>query len=423
MPTPPPELHWESLPVELSLIILKHITDLTTLHNYINASPAAACAFDRYAVEIVESVLASGTIHEYTCAIIRIVAYLRSGAFPPGVLPNLVSFRDMYRHETTEHRYDPPRWTLLPLRLTPQTVSASVMRGVVASHHRNECLMIGCLNLYLGRFRELQPMHLVNPNFVWESQYHGPDDNEYIGAWDMQPAQRAFEKRDIGPPNWCEEQRVLRALWRVQVFEDLKAATDEGPLSTDWPCSDSQLLPRLKAEGLLDVDCDGLVQSDNEFYWVENQTIDLEAELVESVLEYIKENSTAISTSDFLQRTMRDWPVPFPPQPADDKELESYLSSTSLFFDVVHGNELSHVVTSWCTPLQHVPFAFYRRRGFAIWCDQRMSAYGFLGSSVSSRLMAWKSVLDKEELAEVVRINQRFYDELARSGFVKKMVW
>ncbi|KAF7534826.1 hypothetical protein G7054_g5903 [Neopestalotiopsis clavispora] len=158
MSTPAPEPHWETLPTEICLSILKQLPDLTTLHNCLVASPAAARIFDIYAAEIVEAHLASGALHHYTCALIRLSAYLRSSIIAPGV-SRLNDFMNLCIHETTQNRFEPPKWTRPPLRLVqlPGTaaVSASALRGILASHHRSERLVAGCLHTYLPRFRVL----------------------------------------------------------------------------------------------------------------------------------------------------------------------------------------------------------------------------------------------------------------------------
>ncbi|KAI4595344.1 hypothetical protein KJ359_007019 [Pestalotiopsis sp. 9143b] len=446
--TAPDSADWETLPTEISLSILKQLPDLTTLYSYITSSPAAARVFDTYAAEIVESHLVSGAVHAYTGAIIRLAAYVRSGVRPPGV-SDFDDFNNLYVHETTEHRYEPPQWTEEPLRLTQQQsgangtqagISASVLRSVLASHRRNERLMAGCLAMYLPRFRALQPQWVADREFTFESVYHGPDHTDFVGAWQMQPATVPVPKRDLGPPTWCEEQRLLRAAWRIQLYEDMKTAAIAGRFLDHWPENVLRKLRRDDPTLLMWVELDCLIAVHDYELDIHHQLIDVEDELINTVLDYIDSMKEKIGPSFSLANDAlllhipdRDWPVPTP-SPRDILEVEWYTSAMNLEFQAVHGSEMDHVTEDACTPLQHVPWDFYRRRGFAIWCEKRLLGYGLIppGScfkigehpvaaiapdenySTSMLFMAWKSVLVEQELAEVDRVNQIRQEECMR---------
>lgn len=434
----------ETLPSDLTLSILKHVPDLSTLYCLVEASPAASRVFELNAAQVIESAFASGHLHEFTCAIIRIVAYVRCGALLPGV-SNMHDFDNFYRHETTELRYDPPLWTEPPLRLVSGVVPGSVLRGILASHYHNESLMVGCLVTYLARFRAIQPMHLVDQDFVWTSGYPpspstSPSSsrsasprpeadpsstaNKYVGAWQLQPASQPFMRHDIGPPTWCEEQRVLRALWRVQLTNDLRVAETTDKLEDGWPL-------RLYMRGLtltpwVSGSVDPIQRPDLEpQLW--QQLINVEDELAATVVDYAR--NIAATTSDLRQHTERDWPIPIPTQ-KDLLEVECYTSAMALEFEDVklEDDDIGHHnLWDMCSPLQHVPWEFFRRRGFAIWCEARMLGYGLLSAtfcvpegesrkganySFGSVLMAWKSVLTEEEFAEVARRNRLLEDEM-----------
>lgn len=439
MSTPRPcESVWETLPVEISLSILKELPDLSSLHCLLNASPAATRVFETHGAEIIEAHLTSGTIHKFTCAIIRIAVHLRSGIVPPG-LSGWDSFLDLYAYETTEFRHKPPRWTQPPLKLTPGDFSASVLRSIVASHYHHERLMINCLATYLERFRVLLPTHLVDKDFYWEGIFYGPDgitDNgvmsEYVGSWQQQPPVRPVARHDIGPPTWCEEQRVLRGAWRVQLYEDLKNSKATGLLNS-WPLDktgrwtgpnlDAVCAPGRNASILLYIEPINLIQGWGNDPDVAMQNVQVEEELISSVMEYTEAVRAVDSgASDRPQLTSRTWPEPVPSQ-KDISEVEWCTSNTALAFQDVAGLEEDHQMSP-SSPVQHVPFDFYRRRGFAIWCDARMAGYGLWRPegqalvksdwSFSTLLQAWRSVLTEDELKEVARLNQAYEDNLAR---------
>lgn len=52
------------LPPELRLMVLKHAPNLASLHSLVQASPHAACTFDGFSAEIIESVMTSSMAHE-----------------------------------------------------------------------------------------------------------------------------------------------------------------------------------------------------------------------------------------------------------------------------------------------------------------------------------------------------------------------
>lgn len=325
-------------------------------------------------------------------------------------------------HETTGNRYEPPKWTLPPLRLLQPSgaaaVSAPVLRGVLASHHRNEQLAIGCLNTYLPRFRALEPRHVLDPNFIFSTEIPGPDGSEYLGAWRIQPETAPFPKRDIGPPTWCEEQRLFRAAWRVEVFKDLKAAAAAGHLK-NWPAADHECLQFYNASDLLYNDTvtliGGLLGDPSPLM----QFIDVERELVYTMLDYLEGIEGAVE--HIACPAGRTWPAPVASQ-QDILEVEDYTSAMALMFQRVHWEGDGHICSSICSPLQHVPWDYYRRRGFAIWCEARMVGYGLVFTqfcfpdvaatddsdpSLGSILMAWKSILTEEELELVDWINEQ----------------
>ncbi|ETS82940.1 hypothetical protein PFICI_04816 [Pestalotiopsis fici W106-1] len=426
MSPPTPGRDWESLPVEISLSILKELSDLTALHNYLEASPAAARVFDTYGAEIVEANLASGAVHRYTGPLIRMSAYIRAGVDLPGV-SNLKDFQHMGNSETTEHTYKPPHWTRPPLRLDASIVPASVLRGVLVSHYRLERLMVGCLSTYLARFRNMPPpMHVADEDFVWESEFRGPNKTEFVGAWEQQPAAVPVVKRDEGPPKWCEEQRVLRASWRLQVHEDLKAAAAAGELN--WPDSDVCGVQRFETIYLLNPTCAGWFNKNSGTTDWLRQLICLEDELVYTVMDYVEDmegvaNITAAAALDTLPKT-RDYPAPVSCR-QHVLEVESYWSEMMTVLEVVHNPDDSHHAYGEVSPLQRVPWDFYRRRGFAFWCEARMQGYGLIDTwprfapvttlpevkcapfEWNSLFLAWRSVLTEGELAEANRINEK----------------
>ena len=51
---------------------------------------------------------------------------------------------------------------------------------------------------------------------------------------------RPYQPHNTGPLSWVEEQRVVRALWRIQFLSELKLARNEGRLN--WTGDDLKAL-------------------------------------------------------------------------------------------------------------------------------------------------------------------------------------
>ncbi|KAI1130665.1 hypothetical protein F5Y10DRAFT_111939 [Nemania abortiva] len=419
---------FERLPAEILLPVLKQLPEITSLSHVLKASPHVYRFFETYGVEIFESILTSGTIHQYTSAIIRIVTMLRSSTLPPDVL-DLESFEDMYVYETQMLRY-PDQGVRIPLRLSPATPAAT-LRGIMASHCKNERLMVSCLKFYLDRFRPLRPLHVEEPEQCREEyEWRGVDSriaSEFVGSWEVKPEVCPAEVSDIGPPTWIEEQRVLRALWRNQLFLQLKTGATDGTLSSVWPKRSIQAISRY--EDATSLWCFGGRMADPNFvhgdmsFSYHTSRFAVENELVRSTLEYAAEKSQDIARPEFLQ-VERDWPIPERTRQVDDEEeIGSHTSYVAEFFQELSGEEGQHDMGVAASPLQHVPWKPFRRLGFAIWCHDRMSGYGFIVAfdpvrhyhlfnvSHASRTMAWKSVLSQEEVLELERVNKQWQDE------------
>ncbi|CZR70294.1 uncharacterized protein PAC_20196 [Phialocephala subalpina] len=389
--------HLEWLAPELLLPILKHLPDLECLDNLLGASPAAFRLFNIHGGEIFEAILTecsnTNIIHKFTCALIRIDALVRSSSLPPEI-NCLISFQNLVRHESTPHRFNPPKWTLGPTKISSQ-VPTNVLREVLATHRKITCLTISCLSFYLRRFTPLRPSHLVDKTYRFINGATGASRSEYYPAWKENPALEPFPVVDIGHPTWVEEQRVFRAFWRVQLVHDMRA-------SRAVPDGQFLKLDGMSVVDFYDIPLQTLIESPREpcFY---QQVILLEHELIWSVVDYMAEDRRTIEGPDFL-RTRRDWQIPTSQEPRDSKTMDDY---SSLTCDLMyHISGWGHPMAGDASPIQHVPFVLFRRLGFAIWDEERLSKYGFYGCQRGSLFAAWRSVLGPDEIAEVERVNQ-----------------
>ncbi|ATY61105.1 F-box cyclin [Cordyceps militaris] len=225
---------FEKLPYELLLHILSDVPDLTTLDSLLRASPAAYRLFDHgtCAVDVFERVLAGGSCAcDHVQVLMRQTALLRCGArpFPPGyteytpwpVAPGIASFRRQVIEESLRHgsRQKASPAGFAPKRLDRAAVEACVVRSILVTARRLTMLALDCLDAYLEELARMTG--------------GGGDD-----AGDD-------ERSRPPPPLWSEEQRCVRALWRLQLIFDLKRAARRGTLG--WCKKDLKSLEGIAA--------------------------------------------------------------------------------------------------------------------------------------------------------------------------------
>ncbi|KAH8646796.1 hypothetical protein BX600DRAFT_503656 [Xylariales sp. PMI_506] len=403
-----------------------HISSLESLDKLLRDSIKALNYFNAHGVNLFEAVLSSRKIHEHTCALIRITALIRSFSLPPEVR-SFTSFRDLVRHESTSHRYDHPVWHLAPTKLT-NDVPASTLLSPLGTQRRIDYMVTKCLQFYLDRFRALRLFHLTDTKFVFGSgNYKGRSQPHYIGAWEQNPSQTAFPVYNIGSPTWLEEQRVLRAFWRFQLFNDLKTAREKSLL--EWSDTDLKRLDEATVMDLHDPfgdynDFDDsspepelVLDEDHEPNIYQQDTL-VENEAVRYAMEYTEAEQVVVPEDPV--KTRKDWPILV--EGEMDWEYFSYHNyAPHAFFHEVMGSSHGQVINGPCSPIQHISFDPFRRLGFAIWSIERMVGYGFLQPiwnpeksesenkpfTRNSVLNAWRSVLSDDELAEVAEINNR----------------
>ncbi|KAE9377719.1 hypothetical protein N431DRAFT_164954 [Stipitochalara longipes BDJ] len=409
-----PHCYLESLSPELLIPILTRLPDLESLDSLLRASPAAYHVFDTHAATVFEEVLSSGSTHTYTCALIRIIALIRAEALPPTV-HDLASFKDLVRHETSPHRWKPPRWVHPPTSL-PLDLSSAVLRGLLATNRKVQRLTFGCLDYYLDRFRPLKPFN--SAGFSFNSTYFGEHSRGLIGAWNNKQPNTVYyyPVHDIGPPSWVEQQRVLRAFWRIQLSRDLSAAV--GASHIIWLEGETfkgnyQMSPA----DLCDVPqrftdaAGGVLLGGRELR--SRETL-LEHELLESAIQYMQEVKEVTNESTYW-RLKKDWAAGS--APANQKDLETldltFRSNMWSYFSNLSGDPWYHDM-SFLSPLQHVKFESFRRFGFAIWSTARMAEYGLLmaDDDAAAGLQqpnweAWRNLLTQDERDEVDRENKR----------------
>lgn len=408
-----PRSYLESLPPEIFLPILNYLPDLESLDSLLRASPTAYRIFDDKGAAVFKAVLSSGNTHTYTYALIRIIALIRADALPPTV-KDLTTFKDLVMHETSSHRWEPPRW-VEPLTTLPSDITATVLRGLLATSRKVNRLVFGCLEYYLDRFKVLRPFHRAT--FSFDSMPFAEVLPDIIGPWQEKEANTIYyyPVHDIGPPSWVEQQRVLRVFWRIELSRALNTAVDASRII--WPqIKGFEGVNQMSSADLCHVgliffgERGGRVLDFEEL--MVRETL-LEHELLESAIKYRQDTREIIPESTYWRLT-KDWL--HSSMPTNQKDWETldvtYTSPMWEYFYDLTGTCLYHEVRRF-TPLQHIKFAPFRPFGFAIWSMARMVGYGLLvpaeeygvGAQVPY-YEAWRNLLSQNEIDAVDSENE-----------------
>lgn len=398
---------FESLPAEVILQILPHLPDLESLNSIIRASPSAWRIFDTYAAEIAEQVLDAKYTHQYTRIAIRSISYVRQDCFPINTVSDFqrrisraVTLHDGYRDNTSWVK--PCEDPFAPRTFPPQS-SSSAIRSILATGRRIRALTHECLDFYLARFRPLQPLVPVQPDFYPRIQTCA------VGLSAENPPKEPYDRHDIGAPNWIEEQYVYLAFWRIQCVRDLKAAMEGGTIS-NWDEEEAYSFCNMDLFDLYD------------FREVEEE--------IRSRCE-LAEHGLVLSVLHFLEQQPKDhhWVEPSSrvvtdPGPGDDKLFRECWTSGPGIWEGIY------LYFQRSLDEDHESFTAFRQLGFAIWSDKRLAGYGFSQSGNSgdrvlfSYLIAWISVLTPKELThlEQLELNEMHEDEIkeleqVRAGF------
>ncbi|KAJ5676195.1 hypothetical protein N7462_009092 [Penicillium macrosclerotiorum] len=112
----------------------------------------------------------------------------------------------------------------------PDNTPIPTIRRVLSLYAQIVHLTVACLDHYLERFNALRPENMV------DSKARYSRDLKKTPPWNQIFEAFTVPVSDYGPPVWEEEQRVSRALWRIQLIHDL--CTAAGQLRLSWPAED-----------------------------------------------------------------------------------------------------------------------------------------------------------------------------------------
>jgi hypothetical protein len=187
-----------TLPPQILLDIIKLLPDFPALQAFLHSSPAVARIFEECGNEIVDTIaLQSLSLTMYN--LLQQMKLLFNDLGHPAFLHTLEA--------ENEQR-----------RITSEPAPPPTLRRLVSAASNIQHLSYCCLQSYLYRVYRLKPAHPLEPRIRF--QYHAPT------HYDPQLAGPRYEPGDTGPPSWVEWQRVLRALWYIQIDLELQKSAD-----------------------------------------------------------------------------------------------------------------------------------------------------------------------------------------------------
>lgn len=401
----------ETLPFELLRHIVSRLDDFISLYNLLCASPAISRLFDHDGLQLTRAVFSKDNMCDQIRESIHLVAMLDSSSF---TYPSLDAFIAGFIHVTVKDVYPQrpgdPRPTGPPLSNNlPDNTPIPTIRRVLSIYTQIDHFTVVCLEHYLEKFNALRPENIVDPKARYSR------DLKKTPPWTQRFESFKVPVRDYGPPVWEEEQRVSRALWRIQLFYDLRTAAGQSRLG--WPAEDVARLQSMKERDLY-------------VKW----SLRYEAEEIQTITEYLDHAQAADpivshnpsgSSSGGCNRgpqrlpflwypVERRWPTPQRPDPEPVTQMYKIDYGT---FGLRQWQLLSEMPFS---PLRTVKFDSYRQLGVALWCQERVQAIGLIplnrkspGTSINLSLwqFAWQSILDPRKVGEVEKRLQNEWEE------------
>ena len=367
----------EQLPAELLLKVLCFTPDLSSLHSLLLASARVSRAFPQAARHVTDAVI-SASLPPLTQAAARAVVRIRVSAHECRCVDDV---------RALHHEQTPP-----PL---PSAAAPALLRRFVALAHQIHCLTHACLESYLERcttsLRPILPPDRRFPRALNGGPVLPPRED---GTPYEIPAQE--------PPSWIEEHRVLRSMWLVQAVYELQRARLDGRLV--WTKAEMASLERLSAVDFRGLRCYGC-----------------ESEQLLTVVDFLGQLSGERTGSTPIAFRM-------PQPPCAGQGSFHYICALELQFgfrqdkwdqgrDRLHSNPLGFgfnrsIASGPRSPLQCISFEPYRRYGFAIWDNKRLTSLGFFhGDKARAWLQPddlyfiWRSILTDEEVEEARRLS------------------
>lgn len=325
-----------TLPMPLPLMIFEAIEDLSTLSYLLEASPSAAIIFGQRYCEITEALLDRLPLELQR--LLRTIVALQSNRL--AVRDQINSFADL-----TECRVPSIVRNIKATQLlTRATHSLAAVRSLISSAGRVQGLCQCFFDTFLARVNSIRPYRIANELYNY---------GDYPAEL---PERRPYRPLPCGPPSWIEEQRVLRALWRLQLYVCLVGIVKDGG----------------GTEGIARKPFTPQTVWADENRWQIGE--------LECVYEFIVEKDTSTARLSQLP-CVASGLVTVPQRSPEDTETHIWWEQTPMGFRnwpspgashfLVIGNERN-------SPLRGISFKPFRRLGRGIWDRMKMVGLGLV---------------------------------------------
>ncbi|MCJ1302768.1 hypothetical protein MMC08_005573 [Hypocenomyce scalaris] len=201
---------FQRLPAPIHLMIIKLVPDFSSLYHLVQASTSAAGILEECYSEVAGALISRfpRELQQVICAVAVALANssIHSQLVGDDLSTSFEQFLKLSIHEKTRN----------PI---PSDIPASAIGNLVCLACKIHQVAAMFLKTHIDRVNSLEPMHLLNPTHRF-----------FYDPFRDYPKGRRYTPQQTGAASWAEEYRVVRALWRLQLYCVLR----QGPV---WPSS------------------------------------------------------------------------------------------------------------------------------------------------------------------------------------------
>ncbi|KAF1935125.1 hypothetical protein EJ02DRAFT_458231 [Clathrospora elynae] len=360
---------------------------------------------DKYPLEIVEVVL-EVTVPVQTRRLMGAVLKARFSRFP-------ASLSEAQKVAQT----DSPAATD-EMRSSRLDRAAAGVRSLLATAENVHTWSHACLEHLIRKSMELRPSTLIKKGTACTTTINNKTGSmeAQIGRIRREEFEKAESCKDYlpqytGPPSWAEEQRMIKAFWRLQFFLELQDAGNKGRLGTCWPGQEVDVLSKSSPDGFYDVP--------KPYYNFEREQTLTACDFFGAVtsgsitlVEAVHDNAYRLPTIRWIEGTVPRCFCAEPPSFGFNEDIfyqgPENLDRMPMSYLFHHAMSTTDGWLDGCPLTLVFPFQCWRKYGFAIWDDKRMADLGMRdprGRSIMKKYISysfrWFSILTEEDLRDV----------------------
>ncbi|RAO68066.1 uncharacterized protein BHQ10_004078 [Talaromyces amestolkiae] len=396
------------LPTEILIEIVKLLPNFSSLWALMSAFPRFEFLFLQLPFEIFDTFLEKET-PPCIQALMRVALVTR---ISPSWFPDIKDVtKHMSRHKTFDLYFEALPQHIEEPHLTSKVAFA--VRDMVEVAHKIHAVAHACLEYYVRKSMTIKPER-------WDASLP-PFDHSQLGG---QPQGLPIQPTPTGPPTYEEEQILIRLLWRLQVFTDLRAAAKQDYLR-HWSVDECGKVQTWNVDWLFHYFTPKSNREELFRTYIDSWNPYCEKEQFRSLMDFIVDITAAKTEYQpglrELEAFMKDLPVDvyesgyhvtcLPPKPileirrgpiTIDDLLPATLSIDEMVEKPPAGWRVYHqMTTDHRYYYSGVPFEPYRKYGFAFWQAERMGNLGFKeydgweddGSILRVCYFVWQSIL------------------------------